>query len=171
MTGTSPDTTAAGTSPGRRRAAGIYGSIVTAAILTAAGGALPTVGLALAVVVTLVVYWVAEEYAELLGEHVEGGRLPGRRQIGAELAATWPMVTASYGPVAVLLLAGLAGASRSAAANTGLAVSVLLLVFHVWSAGRVARLRGWWLVLATSTAALLGLMLILLKNLVLLHLH
>ena len=47
--------------PGRRRAAGIYGAIVTAAILDVAGGKLPTEALVVAVVATLLVYWLAEE--------------------------------------------------------------------------------------------------------------
>jgi hypothetical protein len=57
----------------RRRAAGIYGAIITAAILDTAGGRLPTDALVAAVVGTLFVYWLAEESAELLGEQVEGG--------------------------------------------------------------------------------------------------
>jgi hypothetical protein len=156
---------------GRRRASGIYGSIVTAAILTAAGGQLPTVPLAIAVVVTLFVYWTAEEYAELLGEHVQDGKLPGRAQISAELRTTWPMVTASYVPLAALLLARLAGASPVTAANTGLAVAVMLLVYHAWSAARAAQLRGPTLIGATCAAGLLGVVMILMKNLVLVHLH
>ena len=156
---------------GRRRASGIYGAIVTAAILTAASGEAPTAALAIAVVVTLLVYWSAEEYAELLGEHVSGGKLPGRAQVVAELRATWPMVTASYGPLAALLLARLAGAPPRTAANVGLAVAVVLLVFHAWSAARAARLRGMALVVATCAAGLLGLVMVLMKNLVLLHLH
>lgn len=156
---------------GRRRAAGIYGAIITAAILAAAGGQLRTAALVVAVVVTLVVYWSAEEYAELLGEHVSEGRLPGWAQVLAELRSTWPMVTASYGPIVALLLARLAGAGPSAAANAGLAVAVVLLVGHAWSAARAARLRGLPLIVATSVAGLLGVVMILLKNLVLLHLH
>ncbi len=156
---------------GRRRAAGIYGAIVTAAILTAAGGQLPTVPLALAVVVTLLVYWTAEEYAELLGGHVHDGRFPGLAQIVAELRATWPMVTASFGPLAALLLVRLAGASLVTAANTGLAAAVALLVYHAWSAARAARLRGPALIGATCAAGLLGVVMILMKNLVLVHLH
>src|SRR5450755_2588556 len=62
--------------PGPRRAAGIYGTIITAAVLAAAGDHVPTLALAVSIVVTLVVYWLAEEYAELLGEQLEGGRLP-----------------------------------------------------------------------------------------------
>ena len=65
---------------GRRRAAGIYGAIVTAAILDTAGGHLSTTALVISVVVTLLVYWLAEEYAEVLGEQVEGGRLPRDRK-------------------------------------------------------------------------------------------
>ncbi len=60
----------------RRRAAGIYGAIITAAIIAAVGDHLRTLALAVSVLVTLLVYWVAEEYAELLGEQVTGGRLP-----------------------------------------------------------------------------------------------
>lgn len=62
---------------GRRRAAGIYGAIITAAILDTAGGHLPTAALVVSVVVTLLVYWLAEEYAELLGEQVETGHRLG----------------------------------------------------------------------------------------------
>lgn len=156
---------------GRRRAAGIYGAIVTAATLTAAGGQLRTLALVATVVITLLVYWVAEEYAELLGEQTEHGQLPTRAQIRAELTATWPMVTASYLPLLALLLARLAGASDSAAANVGLTTAVVLLVYHTMSAGRAAQLSGRPLIITTCVAAALGVVMILLKNLVLLHLH
>ena len=94
---------------GRRRASGIYGAIITAAILATAGNELHTGGLVVAVLVTLVVYWLAEEYAELLGEQAEGGRVPTWDYIRGSLTATWPMVTASFAPLAVLVLARLAG--------------------------------------------------------------
>jgi hypothetical protein len=157
--------------PGRRRAAGIYGAIITAAILDTAGDHLPTAALVIAVVVTLLVYWLAEEYAELLGEQAEGGHLPSRASIRAALAATWPMVSASYAPLLALVLARLAGASALAAANIGLAAAIVLLTIHGWLAGRAAELRGWRLLLATSVASGLGLLMIALKDLVLIHLH
>ena len=69
----------AGKTSKRRRAAGIYGAIITAAILDAAGGTIPTDALVVAVVATLVVYWLGEEYADLLGEQVEGGAVPTGR--------------------------------------------------------------------------------------------
>ena len=156
---------------GRRRAAGIYGAIVTAAILDTAGGHVSTTVLVISVVVTLIVYWLAEEYAEVLGEQVEGGRLPSRAYIGEALAATWPMVTASYAPLLALVLARLAGASALTAANVGLVAAIVLLTIHGWLAGRAARLRGWQLFFATSIAGALGLVMIALKDLVLIHLH
>ena len=156
---------------GRRRAAGIYGAIITAAILDTAGDRLSTAALVVAVVITLLVYWLAEEYAELLGEQAAGGRLPSRGYVRAALAATWPMVSASYLPLLVLVLARLAGASAAAAANFGLVAALVLLTTHGWLAARAARLHGWQLLFAVSVAAALGLLMIVLKDLVLVHLH
>ncbi|MCW2908244.1 MAG: hypothetical protein JWL68_3033 [Actinomycetia bacterium] len=156
---------------GRRRAAGIYGAIITAAIFDTAGGHLSTAALVVSVVVTLLVYWLAEQYAELLGEQAEGGHLPSWASIRGALAGTWPMVSASYAPLLALLLARLAGASALVAANVGLAAAIVLLTIHGWSAGRAAQLRGWQLFFATSIAAALGLLMIALKDLVLIHLH
>jgi hypothetical protein len=156
---------------GRRRAAGIYGAIITAAILAAVGGHLRTGAVVVSVVVTLVVYWLAEEYAELLGEQIAGGRLPGRAYIREALMATWPMVSASFLPLVALLLARVAGATSFTAANVGLVAAVLLLTAHGWRAARAAKLHGRQLLLATSVAALLGLAMIALKDLVLIHLH
>ena len=156
---------------GRRRAAGIYGAIVTAALLTAAGGSLSTPAMTLSVLITLVVYWLAEQYAEILGEHAVAGHLPTWGYIRAALAGSWPMVSASFAPLAALLLARLAGASAPVAANVGVAAAIVLLTIHGWTAGRAARLRGWQLAGATSVAAALGVLLVLFKDLVILHLH
>ena len=155
----------------RRRAAGIYGAIITAAILDAAGGNIPTDALVVAVVGTLVVYWLGEEYADLLGEQVEGGKVPTWAHIREELASTWPMVSASYLPLLALVLARVAGASALTAANIGLVAAALLLTFHAWAAGRSAQLHGRRLLVATSFAAGLGMAMILLKDAVLTHLH
>ena len=156
---------------GRRRAAGIYGAIVTAAILDAAGGKLPTDTLVVAVVATLVVYWLAEQYAEVLGEQTEGGAVPSWDYIRGQLDASCPMVSASYLPLLALVLARVAGASGLAAANVTLVTVVVLLMFHAWAAGRAAELRGRQLLLAASIVAALGLAMIVLKDVVLTHVH
>ena len=156
---------------GRRRASGIYGAIITAAILDTVGGRASTTVLVTSVVGTLLVYWIAEEYAEVLGEHTAGGQLPGLASVQGALAATWPMVSASFAPLLAVVLVTLAGASALTAANAGLVVAMALLAIHGWLAGRAAQLRGWKLLVATSIAAGLGLVMILLKDLVLIHLH
>jgi hypothetical protein len=156
---------------GRRRAAGIYGIIITAAILDTIGGRASTTVLVISVVGTLVVYWIAEQYAEILGEHTTGGQLPSWAYIRGTLAATWPMVSASFAPLLAVVLAALAGASALTAANVGLVVAMAVLTIHGWLAGRAAQFQGWKLLVATSIAAGLGLMMILLKDLVLIHLH
>jgi hypothetical protein len=156
---------------GQRRASGIYGTVITAAIIDTAGGHVSTSQLVVSIFVTLLVYWAAEQYADLIGEQTQEGRLPSWRQARASLAATWPMVAASYIPLLALVLARVAGASDSGAAWAGLIAALLMLVYHGWSAGREASLRGKSLLAATSMAAGLGVVMILLKELVLLHLH
>src|SRR5215469_2450963 len=130
---------------GRRRAAGIYGAIITAAILDTAGGHVSTTALVVSVVVTLLVYWIAEEYAEVLGEHTAGGRLPSWAYIQGSLVSSWPMVSASYLPLLAVVLAKVAG--------------------------RAGELAGRKLVIVTSIAGALGLVMIWFQGLVLVHLH
>jgi len=105
--------------PLRRRAAGIYGTIITAAVLAAAGDHVPTLPLAVSIVVTLLAYWLAEEYAELLGEQLEGGRVPTWADVRAALAATWPMVGASCIPLLSLIVARVLGASPRTRPTSG----------------------------------------------------
>lgn len=153
----------------RRHASGIYGLIVTAAVLASAGGHLRTVALELAVVVTLVVYWLAEEYAQLV-EHASAGHLPTWPHVRAALGAKWPMVSASYIPLLALVAARLFGASSTNAAYAALAVTVAMLIYYGWSAGHASGLRGSALVIMTSAAGALGVVMILLK-VVIAHLH
>ena len=143
-------------------ASGIYGLIVAGSVLAAVGSDLPTGPLALAVFVTLVVYWLAEEYAGLV-EHASTGQLPSWAQTRAALKAKWPIVAASYIPVVTLLLARLLGATPSNAALIALIVIVVLLIVYGWRAGRVSGLRGLPLVVMTVFAGGLGLLMIVLK--------
>ena len=155
---------------GRRRAAGIYGTIITAAVIAAGGNQLSTTELEVTVLVTLVVYWLAEQYAELLGEHTHAGRLPRRDQVLSSLAGAWPMVSASFIPLVSLLLVRAAGASVSGAAAIALVVTVVLLIFHGYTAARAAGLTGIRLLAVTGTAGLLGVAMVVLKTL-LQHAH
>jgi hypothetical protein len=158
-----------GARPSVRRAAGIYGTIVTASVLATAGGSLPTFPLAVAVFFTLVVYWLAEEYAEL-GERASAGRLPTWPHVRLALVAKWPMVTASYIPLVALLVARLLGATTTTSALIGLIVTVSLLMAYGWSAGRSAGLPMLGRIGLTVLAAVLGLLMITLK-VAITHLH
>ena len=89
-----------------RPAAGIYGLIVAASVITVVGTHMDTLPLAVAVVGTLIVYWVAEEYAALV-EHAGAGHMPTWAHIRGAMRAKWPIVSASYIPL-VTLLAGAA---------------------------------------------------------------
>jgi hypothetical protein len=148
---------------GRRRAAGIYGTIITAAVIAAGGNVLSTAALEATVLVTLIVYWIAEQYAELLGEHTQAGRFPTGRQIRASFASSWPMVSASFLPLLSLLVARFFGASELAGAEVALLVTILLLLFHGYAAGKAAGLEGLLLVAATGTAGMLGVVMVVLK--------
>ena len=154
---------------GRRTASSIYGTIITASVI-AAGGGLTTRALAVTIVVTLAIYWLAEQYAVLIGEHTHGGRLPGRAQIVRSMASTAPMITASFVPVLVLVVARAFGASSSVAAKTALIVTAVLLVVHGERAGWAAGLRGIRLVAITAVAGLFGVAMVVLKTL-LQHYH
>ena len=172
-----PDTGAGAARPpadhraGRRRAAGIYGTIVTAAVLAAGGGVLPVPALAVAVLVTLTVYWLAEQYAEVLGEQAEHGHLPTWPRVRAGLANTSAMVSAAYIPVLVLILARVLDASPTLAANLALVAALLLLVGHGWAAARAAELHGKQMLIAVLVAGGLGIVMIALKNFVTTVLH
>jgi hypothetical protein len=152
-----------------QRAEAIYGLIVAASVLATAGGHLQTVPLAAAVFVTVFVYWLAEQYAELV-EHAGAGHLPTWPHIRAAMAAKWPMVSASYLPLLALLVARLLGASSSTAAYVGLVVTLVALMYYGWAAGRASGLRGFALFLMTIAAGSLGALMILLKVLIV-HLH
>ena len=87
------------------------------------------------------------------------------------LASTWPMVSASYAPLLALVLAHLAGASGLTAANVGLGVAIAAADVPRMvgrAGGAAARAPAF---LATSVAAALGVVMILLKDVVLIHLH
>jgi hypothetical protein len=164
------DTPAHGASPpalhataARRRSAGIYGTIVASAVLAAGGSHLRTVALAVAVLVTSLVYWAAEGYAELLGEHAHSGRLPSWSHVRASLAGIWPMVTASYIPLGSLLVVRVLGADTRTAATVALVVAIALLLVQGWVAGKASQLRGVRLLAVTLIAGAFGVMMILLK--------
>jgi hypothetical protein len=154
----------------RRRAAAIYGCLITAALLVAFGGGLSTAAAVVVVVVTLVVYWLAEDYAHLLSEQRQHGTVPTWASIRSSLVVTRPIVSVSFVPLLALVLARVFGASAFVGANIGLAIAVALLTFDAWLAARAARLDGHRQVFASLIGLGLGITMIVLKDVVLLYL-
>lgn len=146
-----------------RPASGIYGLIVAASVISVVGTEMRTLPLAVAIFVTLVVYWLAEEYAGLV-EHASAGHLPTWAHTRQALRAKWAIVSSSYIPLVTLLLARLVGATPSTAALIALVVIVVLLMVYGWRASRSAGLSGFPQVGMTLLAGGLGLLMILLKG-------
>jgi hypothetical protein len=145
--------------------AGIYGTVICAATLASAGKE-PAGRVALTVLVTLLVYWLSERYAELLGLAARGGDgkpAVTRAEVLGVLTAGWAMIQASITPLLVLLIARLCGASSEIALDVAVAYTVLLLVVLGWLAARSAGLVGWPRWAATAFAGVLGLVVVALK--------
>src|SRR3954467_9723795 len=122
-----------------RTASGIYGTIVSAAVMASSHA--PTARAVIAgVAVTLVVYWAAERYARLVAERIHEDKRPTWRQVRRQLAGGWEMVTASALPLIVLAALAVGGVSLSTAVFAGLVCSTLLLCLAGWEIGRGTRL-------------------------------
>lgn len=146
-------------------ASGIYGLVVCAATLAAASSRDRILRICLDVLVALVVYWAAETYAHALARRAVTRRPLTRAELGAVMTGGWPLVSASFLPLATLVVADLLGAATRTAVNAALLVTTALLLLVGFRAARASGLRGGRLVGATALSGLLGLAMILLKNL------
>jgi hypothetical protein len=147
-------------------AAGVYGVIVSSAVLVTAH-AETAVATDLIVLVTLAVYWAAERYARIVAERIHEGHRPNRQAIRAQLTSGWEIISASLLPLLVLLLVSLLGAGLNAAALAALACSTGLLCLAGWRMGADGRLTLGERVASTLVAGAFGAAMVALK--VLLH--
>jgi hypothetical protein len=147
-----------------RTAHGIYGLIVGSAVMAAAHG--DAVGrLAVAVLITLLIYWVAERYAHLMARRTVLRRRLTRPELRRELSGGWELVTASYLPLIVLVSTNLLGAGLTGSVLSALVCSTALLCLSGWRVGREAELGLSQRLLSTSIAGAFGLVMIALKSL------
>jgi hypothetical protein len=145
-------------------AAGIYGIIVSAAVLTASHAS-TAVATAVAVLVTVSVYWAAERYARILAERIHEGHRPRWDTVRRQLTSGWEMITASLLPLGVLIVARLLGATLRTAIIASLVCSTVLLCMAGWRIGRYGRLSALEQVASTAVAGLFGIAMIVLKAL------
>lgn len=147
----------------RKTSSEIYGLIVCGAVLATGSYYKEHLELALALLVTLGVYWAAETYAHVLAVLSERpGRL-SRAEFGRIARTGLPMIGASFIPLMALLAAWALGADVVDSARFGLLVTTWMLFVVGWLTGRRSGFSGWRQVAATLLPGLLGLILILLK--------
>jgi hypothetical protein len=152
--------------PTRNPATTIYGTIVAAALVAGEDDADVGIGYIIGTVLaTLVVYWLAHVYADLLApdDHAENPGHPTRHEIAIALVDEWGHVAGGLGPVATLLIAHLAGASVELAVDLALGVAVAELAWWGVLSARKAELHGGWVLLYALLAALLGGLIVVLK--------
>ncbi|OJF16206.1 hypothetical protein [Couchioplanes caeruleus] len=145
-------------------AAGLYGIIVSAAVMAASHA--PTAGATVVtVVVTLTVYWAAERYARILAERIHAGHRPRWDTIRRQMTTGWEMITASLLPLGVLVVVWLTRRDLRTAVVSALVCSTVLLCLAGWRIGRQGRLSTREQLVCTVVAGLFGVAMIVLKAL------
>jgi hypothetical protein len=120
--------------PVQPNSVGIYGLVISGSVMAAAGEHGSVTDVAVSVLVTVLVYWVAEAYAQVLGQGIAGDDPLTAGAVAGLLSRRWALVEASYLPLVVVLLTRLAGASTTAAIDSGLVTAALLLAAFGWIA-------------------------------------
>ena len=142
-------------------ASGVYGTIIAGSVLATMVNE-PMPDIVLAVLVTVLVYWIAERYADTLAGLAGAGHVSWTR-LRHSIRITWPMVQASYAPLIVLVAAYALGAPPQTAVLIALIFSTGVLATLGFQAGRRGGLSRPALVATTAASAALGLCLIALK--------
>jgi hypothetical protein len=122
--------------PTRDASGVIYGTIVTGSTMVAASeGTHDVLEVAVTVIVTLFLYWIARAYAEVLGRSQV--RALSWTETRRELFAEWRMLAACVVPLAVLLVVTMLGASFAVATTAGAwSTSGLLFLWGLLAAQR-----------------------------------
>lgn len=144
-------------------ASGIYGVIVSSAVMSASH-AEKAYQVIVAVLVTLVIYWGAERYARIVAERIHEGHRPKWTTVRHQLTHGWEMVTASTLPLVVLAVLSVLGAALSTAILSALACSTILLCVAGWAVGRDGRLTTRERMVSSAIAGMFGLLFIVLKT-------
>jgi len=139
----------------------VYGTISVAALL-AAESALretypETIG---AVLLTLLMYWLAHSYAELASERLRTGQVLTLRSVARTMAGELTILIGAAVPVIAVLVCWVAGASLSTGVSSGVWASAAMIVALEAAIGIRAELSGRELVGQVAVGALLGLIVI-----------
>lgn len=149
----------------RNPAGAVYGTVIAGSLIATEGSrdAVDLPRLITLVLVGQLVYWLAHVYADLLALRIGTGHRPRRSDLREVLREEWPLVAASFGPLLVLAVLGVAGAAANTAVLAGLWTAVAVLGSWALVAGRRARIRGLELACYVAVSAAFGGVMILLK--------
>jgi len=146
-----------------RTATGIYGLIVTSAVLAASHADSAPV-LTIAVLVALATYWSAERYARLVAERIHQGHRLDRSYVWEQLTMGWEMLTASALPLAVVVGLRSTGVPLDTAVTWALVSATLLLCGAGWEIGRHGRLTTAERLVSAGVTGLFGVTMVVLKT-------
>ncbi|MEU6811125.1 hypothetical protein ABZ920_19480 [Streptomyces sp. NPDC046831] len=143
---------------------GVYGSLLAASVVAGAGalGAFPRAELAVLVLLTGVVFWIAHVHAHLFGARMAQLTLD-RRVVLHVCRDEWPIVKAAVPPAVAVAVSPLLGLDLEGTVWLALAVAVAGQVG--WSAAAARRAGASWglMAVAASVNLVIGLMIIVLK--------
>jgi hypothetical protein len=148
----------------RATANAIYGIIVSSAVMASAHEQ-TVLEVAVAVLVTLVVYWAAERFAHVMGQRIVHSPELTAGQLRRHLGTGWELVSASFLPLGVLLGSGLLGADVDRAVVAALICATTLLFAAGWQVGREAALSPSSRLLSALCSGAFGMAMIALKAL------
>jgi len=139
-------------------AAAIYGSILAAAFITVfrQEHASPQT-VALSVIGTMAVFWIAHVWSALLGEQIHHGHRVSLKHVQTIAKSEWPLIEASLAPVIALLLGWIGVIDESKAEDLALAICVIQLFGWGLYVGRRAYDRWSAVLLSGLVNGLLGL--------------
>jgi hypothetical protein len=143
----------------------IYGNVLATSLVVAFSedDDYSTGEMAVSVLVTGIVFWLAHVYASLLAERYVAGRRLTRSEIGAEFYGEWPVVQAFFPPIVVLLLGTIGVLAENTAVSVAIAVGLAAMVLWSLAIGRQERMSLLGLAGLALLNALLGAAIVLLK--------
>lgn len=147
-------------------AAAVYGTIAVGALLAAESARSETyprtVG---AVVVTLLLYWLAYSYADLLGERLKSGFGLTPSALVRTMMYELPILLGASVPLLAVLICWAVGASLTAGVKAAVWTSAAIIVAIESAAAFQARLSRGRLLLQAMAGCLLGLLIVALRAL------
>lgn len=142
----------------------VYGLIIVSALLAAESAARETYAeTVVAVVLALVVSWLAHAYSEFVYRRAESRERVTRAGLRRMLRRELPILVGAAPPLLAVLIAWLAGAALGTAITIALWTSVVTILATEVTVGLQAKLSGRELVIQALVGTALGLLILALK--------